>query len=123
MFHAHSAWLKTSKPRVYKIVQLTAGVLLGFQGSPNPGIATSPPLTRTPPHPHPQPPPNPSIRVTGVEKNTHKRALPSRKAKHKTRRDVRLGPKTKGQQFFKFFGYLFDPEIVEHIHETCWILV
>jgi hypothetical protein len=32
--------------------------------------------------------------VTGVEKNTHKRALPSRKAKHKTRRDVRLGPKT-----------------------------
>ena len=53
----------------------------------------------SPPHPpHPQPPPNPSIRVTGVEKNTHKRALPSRKAKHKTRRDVRLGPTTNNQQ-------------------------
>ena len=30
---------------------------------------------------------------------------------------------TKGRPFFKFFGHLFDPEIVERIHETCWILV
>ena len=57
-------------------------------------LSSPPPTPPTPPNPNP-PPPNPSIRVTGVEKKTHKRALPSRKAEHKTRRDVRLGPETK----------------------------